>query len=508
MIFQESGVTFNNVKKIGTKISSFPVGNPDNYEYEENSLSRKDTEHIENKGGFVNAIDIDWDGVEVETISPDCSIQILNTTSDLLNWIKCLENRISALESGGGGNVRPIDPDDYRITWNDNGATTAHYGGSDFVYPGETVVLPTTNPIRRYNITWSANGGTGTITTEVTYTFNNWWTTVSGGTRVTSSTIPTGDATYYAHWTAPIIITLPTTNPTRSGYTFKGWATTSSATTPNVTSSTVPTGDVTYYAVWQIQSVDPVTEYTIQFVDRGNVLKTITGPTGTQVTKPSNPSRSGYTFKGWNTTQNVGIGGTVITSIGTQNITYHAQWEITQYTVTYHSNGGNSTPASQTVNAGETVTLASAISRNADSSYTYEFSHWNTNSSNTGISYSAGQTIPVNNNIDLYAQWNKTAITPVTTYYLYVGTTKPTSLSQAQTVTSYPAEQTFVNPSMTEKNYVYVLTNSNKTVNFYDPSFPGQATTKIEDSTSISGYKITSTSVKLAKGGEVIIKIS
>ena len=182
---------------------------------------------------------------------------------------------------------------------------------------------------------------------------------------------------------------------------------------------------------------------------------------------------------------------------------------VTQYTVTYHSNGGNSTPATQTVNAGETVTLAGAISRNADSSYTYEFSHWNTNSSDTGTSYNAGQTITINNNIDLYAQWNKTAITPVTTnYYLYVGTTKPTSLSQAQIVTSYPAEQTFVNPSMTEKNYVYVLTNSNKTVNFYDPSFPGQATTKIEDSISISGYKITSTSVKLAKGGEVIIKIS
>ena len=63
MIFQESGITFNNVKKIGTKISAFPVGNPDNYEYGENSLSRKDTEHIEDKGGFVNAIDIDWNGV-------------------------------------------------------------------------------------------------------------------------------------------------------------------------------------------------------------------------------------------------------------------------------------------------------------------------------------------------------------------------------------------------------------------------------------------------------------
>lgn len=83
---------------------------------------------------------------------------------------------------------------------------------------------------------------------------------------------------------------------------------------------------------------------------------------------------------------------------------------VTQYTVTYHSNGGNSTPASQTVNAGETVTLAGAISRNADSSYTYEFSHWNTNSSDTGTSYNAGQTITINNNIDLYAQWDKTAM--------------------------------------------------------------------------------------------------
>ena len=435
MIFQESGVTFNNVKKIGTKISSFPVGNPDNYEYEENSLSRKDTEHIENKGGFVNAIDIDWDGVEVETISPDCGIQILNTTSDLLNWIKCLENRISALEGGGGGNVRPIDPDDYRITWNDNGATTAHYGGSDFVYPGETVVLPTTNPIRRYNITWSANGGSGTIsggTTKVTYTFNNWWTTTSGGIQVTSSTIPTGDATYYAHWTAPTSIILPTTNPTRSGYTFKGWATTSSATTPNVTSSTIPTGDVTYYAVWQIQGVDPVTQYTVTFNGNGG---TISG-NSTRTVNAGNPigifpsvTYSGHELTKW-TYSNGNTANS--TDIVNSNITIYAQWQevtpvVTQYTVTYHSNGGNSTPAPQTVNAGQTITLASAISRNADSSYTYTFAGWNTNSNGTGTNYNAGASYTVNGNINLYAKWNRTAITPVTTdYYWYVGTTVPT----------------------------------------------------------------------------------
>ena len=165
-------------------------------------------------------------------------------------------------------------------------------------------------------------------------------------------------------------------------------------------------------------------ENTVTFIDRGTILKTITGQEGTPVTAPSNPTRSGYEFKGWNENESAGVGGQVITAIGTSDVTYYAQWQ------------------------------------------------------------------------------------EQTTYYWYIGTTKPTSLSEASIVESYPAEQTFVNPSMTEKNYVYVLTNSNKTVNFYDPSFPGQATTKNEDSISISGYKITSTSVKLAKGGEVIIKIS
>ena len=81
-----------------------------------------------------------------------------------------------------------------------------------------------------------------------------------------------------------------------------------------------------------------------------------------------------------------------------------------------------------------------------------------------------------------------------TTYYFYVGTTKPTSLSQASVVESYPAEQTFTNPSTTEKNYVYVLTTLDKTVNFYDPSDLATPATKTEDITTISGYKITNSS--------------
>lgn len=104
--------------------------------------------------------------------------------------------------------------------------------------------------------------------------------------------------------------------------------------------------------------------------------------------------------------------------------------------------------------------------------------------------------------------------TAETIYYWYVGTSKPTSLSQATVVNSYPAEQSFTNPSTTEKCYVYVLTNANKIVNFYDPADSTDALLKAEDTTTINGYKITyisadgSTPFKIAKGGSIIIRIS
>ena len=96
---------------------------------------------------------------------------------------------------------------------------------------------------------------------------------------------------------------------------------------------------------------------------------------------------------------------------------------------------------------------------------------------------------------------------PQTTYYWYVGIEKPTSLSQATTVTSYPANQTYTNPSTTEKNYFHVLTNADKTVDFYDPSDLSTPSTKTEDITTIPGCKITSMTVRVAKGGTMVIKI-
>lgn len=100
-----------------------------------------------------------------------------------------------------------------------------------------------------------------------------------------------------------------------------------------------------------------------------------------------------------------------------------------------------------------------------------------------------------------------------TKYYWYVGTTKPTSLSEATVVDSYPAEYTFTNPSMEEKCYVYVLTNADKDVVISDPADPFIPLTKAEDTSTINGYKIVylsadgTTPSKIAKGGSVIIHV-
>ncbi len=51
-------------------------------------------------------------------------------------------------------------------------------------------------------------------------------------------------------------------SPTRSGYDFQGWATTSGATSPNVTfPRSTPENDITYYAVWQQQSANLTWQY-------------------------------------------------------------------------------------------------------------------------------------------------------------------------------------------------------------------------------------------------------
>ena len=93
------------------------------------------------------------------------------------------------------------------------------------------------------------------------------------------------------------------------------------------------------------------------------------------------------------------------------------------------------------------------------------------------------------------------------TYYWYVGTTKPTSLSQASIVTSYPAEQTYTNNSGA-KSHIFVLTNSDKNLTFINPELNAPVDQLAVDTTTIPGYKIFETAVGTANTKSIKIRIS
>ena len=94
-----------------------------------------------------------------------------------------------------------------------------------------------------------------------------------------------------------------------------------------------------------------------------------------------------------------------------------------------------------------------------------------------------------------------------TTYYWYVGTSKPTSLNQCEVVSEYPTEQTYTNNSGA-KSHIFVLTNSDKNVTFINIASSMPVSQTAVDTTTISGYKIFETAVGTANTGSIIIRIS
>lgn len=90
--------------------------------------------------------------------------------------------------------------------------------------------------------------------------------------------------------------------------------------------------------------------------------------------------------------------------------------------------------------------------------------------------------------------------------YFYVGTTKPTSLSECTVVDEYPAEQFY---TTTTRGNIYVLTNSNKTVTFKDDVLGGEYSQNTPDTSSIAGYTIYSQAGRpLSEGTTIKILIS
>lgn len=123
------------------------------------------------------------------------------------------------------------------------------------------VIYRPSENIAGYTVSFNANGGSTTpnaITSTKTrnYTFSKW-KNLNNGAEFSASTNYSFsvNVTLTAQWTSSDTnnaITLPT--PTRAGFVFKGWATSSTAT-DGITGSYTPTGDVIFYAIWEAQGL-------------------------------------------------------------------------------------------------------------------------------------------------------------------------------------------------------------------------------------------------------------
>ena len=94
----------------------------------------------------------------------------------------------------------------------------------------------------------------------------------------------------------------------RSGYTFKGWATTSNAQTPDFTKETLVEEDITVYAVWEkiptnsSSGGSSSTTYNIKFVTNGdNTINSQNIAKNEKATQPTAPVKNGFIFDGWYT---------------------------------------------------------------------------------------------------------------------------------------------------------------------------------------------------------------
>ena len=182
------------------------------------------------------------------------------------------------------GLTRPDGNTDSYFMWLDGNGNSYEPGGS---VPADVTELTVQWTAPTYAVTLNTNGGT-----------------IADGKDVTGYTYGVG-------------ATLPT-DVTRTGYTFKGWYDNENLTGSPVTAiGGAETGNKEYWAKWEIN------QYTITFdTNGGSEIAPITQDYGTEITVPADPTRKGYTFKGWDKE--------IPETMPAENITITARWKDTE----------------------------------------------------------------------------------------------------------------------------------------------------------------------------------
>ncbi|MBS7528086.1 InlB B-repeat-containing protein, partial [Fusibacter paucivorans] len=224
----------------------------------------------------------------------------------------------------------------YTVTFKDHDGTTLK---TESVNYGAAATAPTPSPTRTgYTFTsWDVayDNITAALTVTAQYSINSYTVTFKDhdGTTLKAETVNYGSAA-----TAP-------TDPTRENYIFSGWDTVFTNITANLTVSATYTSNT----------------HTVTFKDyEGTTLKTETVNNGAAATAPTDPTRLGYTFTGWDVAYNN----------VTTDLTVTAQYTINTYNVVFKDYEGTELKT-------ETVNYGAAATAPADPGRTgYTFTGW------------------------------------------------------------------------------------------------------------------------------------
>ncbi|MBQ9457563.1 MAG: InlB B-repeat-containing protein [Bacilli bacterium] len=273
---------------------------------------------------------------------------------------------------------------------------------------------------------WNVAGDT----LHALWTANTYSVTLNGndGTPASQSITATYDAAMPGTNTSSAALTIPT----RTGYTFGGYWTSSNSGTTLVTQyynddltstkSWVETDVTVLYAKWTIKTTR------ITFNGNGNDSGSV--PNSIDVNYGSVPSslgatalvKAGYHFGGYWYSSN---GGSTLSkryfapagSFSQVNwdreeasITLYAQWIANDYKVRFYSNGGTGGPTTQTFTYDAAAQALTSFDSLSFANTGMHFVKWNTQSNGEGTDYSDGQSVrnlttALNGYFDLYAVW-------------------------------------------------------------------------------------------------------
>lgn len=311
--------------------------------------------------------------------------------------------------------TKPTSDDVYYARW-----ASTHY---TILFDAQNGSAPTTESVK-------VGDPLGTLPTDPTYdghSFLGWFTEAMAGSAVTTATVPTGDTTYYGHWLDddPIPTSYTVTfnsnggsavlpqevdsgdmatapdDPTREGYLFVEWRL-GSADGPEYDFTAPVESDLTLFAYWQLDESMPTT-YTVTFHTMGG---TAVPPQeveeGDLATRPTDPTKEGFTFVAWHLVSEDGALYDFDTPV-TSDLLLCAHWapiepEPATYTVSFNTGGGSAVPA-QVVEDGDSATRPANPTRDG-----YTFVDWHLGSL-AGTVYNFAT--PVSANITLFAEWEQ-----------------------------------------------------------------------------------------------------